>query len=246
MVEEVQTKQCPRCGEVKPLTRFHARKDSADGANSQCKTCVSAYGKVYRQVKKDSLPPAIVLEQKGAAQEKQCPRCKEIKPLMAGFGVNKGKAGGFSSHCRTCRSKAGKKYYQGNRERIDAQHKAYAVRNVVKVKAWKREWAKTPRIQVLNMLNQARHRAKRKGLPFNITLGDIRLPVFCPVLGITLDYGHKGGHLLPSSPSLDRRIPELGYVRGNVEVISMKANSIKGYATPEEIARVALYFGMMA
>jgi hypothetical protein len=50
----------------------------------------------------------------------------------------------------------------------------------------------------------------------------------------------------PHSPSLDRRVPELGYVKGNVEVISMKANAIKSYAAPEEIMLVARYFGLMS
>ena len=85
------------------------------------------------------------------------------------------------------------------------------------------------------MLSRIRRRAKAKGVPFNLTLEDIKLPVLCPVLGIPLDYEYKNGRLNSNSPSLDRRIPELGYVKGNVEVISMKANTIKAYATPEEI-----------
>lgn len=37
------------------------------------------------------------------------------------------------------------------------------------------------------------------------------------------------------SPSIDKVIPELGYVRGNVWVISNKANRIKNNATLEEL-----------
>jgi hypothetical protein len=44
-----------------------------------------------------------------------------------------------------------------------------------------------------------------------------------------------------NSPSLDRKTPELGYVRGNVAFISTKANRIKSNATTEEIFAVAKY-----
>ena len=37
------------------------------------------------------------------------------------------------------------------------------------------------------------------------------------------------------SPSLDRIIPEKGYVKGNIIVVSLKANTMKNNATIEEI-----------
>src|SRR5260370_41742151 len=72
------------------------------------------------------------------------------------------------------------------------------------------------------MLLSARHRAKVGGIPFNITREDITIPEFCPVLGIKLESGTRQEH--ESSPSLDRVRPELGYIKGNVMVISHKAN----------------------
>ncbi len=45
-----------------------------------------------------------------------------------------------------------------------------------------------------------------------------------------------------SSPSLDRIIPEKGYVKGNVIVVSNKANVIKNNATPEEIIAVGEFY----
>jgi len=42
-----------------------------------------------------------------------------------------------------------------------------------------------------------------------------------------------------SSPSLDRIIPGSGYVKGNVEIISMKANLIKSSAASRDLYRVA-------
>lgn len=43
----------------------------------------------------------------------------------------------------------------------------------------------------------------------------------------------------PNSATLDRLIPKLGYVPGNVAVISDRANRIKADATVEEITAVA-------
>ena len=45
-----------------------------------------------------------------------------------------------------------------------------------------------------------------------------------------------------NSPSLDRIVPELGYIPSNVVVISYKANAIKRNATPQEIRRVADFY----
>ena len=92
--------------------------------------------------------------------------------------------------------------------------------------------------RILNMLSRARRRAKKAGLPFSITSADVLIPEFCPVLGARLEWHDKQGGAF-NSPSLDRLIPELGYIPGNVMVISKRANCIKQDASAEEIRRVA-------
>jgi hypothetical protein len=87
------------------------------------------------------------------------------------------------------------------------------------------------------MLLTAKCRAKKKGVPFTITEDDITVPEFCPILGIKLRKGTRKVH--HDSPSLDRLIPELGYVPGNVFVISNRANAIKNTGTVEEHRRIA-------
>lgn len=83
----------------------------------------------------------------------------------------------------------------------------------------------------------ARQRAKKAGLAFDLTKEDVIIPEFCPALGIKLCQGTRQEH--DASPSLDRIRPELGYVKGNVVVISHKANRIKTDASPEELRKVA-------
>jgi hypothetical protein len=88
------------------------------------------------------------------------------------------------------------------------------------------------------MLSGSKHRAKLAGITFSIKEEDIIIPEFCPVLGIKLERGVK---LQDASPSLDRFKPELGYVPGNVHVISLRANRIKSNATLEELRLVTRY-----
>lgn len=91
------------------------------------------------------------------------------------------------------------------------------------------------------LLAQARHRAKKRGLPFNIELVDVEIPSHCPVLGIPIyASGHRGN--CANSPSIDRIVPSLGYVKGNVIVVSIQANRIKSNAAPHEILKVANFY----
>jgi hypothetical protein len=86
-------------------------------------------------------------------------------------------------------------------------------------------------------LNQIRTRAKREGIPFNLEPSDIAVPKLCPVLGIALRFG--GGRNDMHGPSVDRLTPALGYIKGNVHVISRRANSIKNDAGSAELQQVA-------
>jgi hypothetical protein len=83
----------------------------------------------------------------------------------------------------------------------------------------------------------AKASAKKRGLQFNLEPFDICIPEFCPVLGIRIERNTKQG---PSdcSPSLDRVFPERGYVKGNIRIISQRANRIKNDATAEELEKV--------
>lgn len=86
------------------------------------------------------------------------------------------------------------------------------------------------------MLTRAKGRAKRAGIDFNLTIGDIVIPTHCPVFGVTL---HTGGRRTNDHASLDRINPRKGYVKGNVWVISYRANRIKNDATLKEIEAIA-------
>lgn len=87
------------------------------------------------------------------------------------------------------------------------------------------------------MLQAARGRAKKLGVPFDLSRQDVSIPTHCPALGIPLQVGK--GKITDGSPSLERIRPALGYVRGNVVVVSHLANRIKNSATLEQMISVA-------
>ena len=89
------------------------------------------------------------------------------------------------------------------------------------------------------MWTHAKARAKELRLPFDLLLSDIIIPANCPVLAIPLKA--NVGRWRDNSPTLDRIKPALGYVRGNVCVISWLANRLKSDTTPEILEKVVLY-----
>jgi hypothetical protein len=83
------------------------------------------------------------------------------------------------------------------------------------------------------MLARAKNRAKKNNLAFNIELDDIVIPERCPLLGIKIESTEVRNS--PNNPSLDKIIPEKGYIKGNVWVISNRANTLKNDATIKEL-----------
>ena len=88
------------------------------------------------------------------------------------------------------------------------------------------------------MFRNARDRARRLDLPFDIVHSDVVIPNFCPVLGIPIFYSDKRSD---NTPSLDRVVPEKGYIKGNIQVISDKANRLKQENTVETLEAILTY-----
>lgn len=85
------------------------------------------------------------------------------------------------------------------------------------------------------LVRSAKQRAKLKGIPFNIDYTDFDIPEYCPLLNIKLVKHIGDKEKYEDSPSLDRIIPKLGYIKGNVWIISNRANRIKNNASLEEL-----------
>lgn len=79
----------------------------------------------------------------------------------------------------------------------------------------------------------ARDNAKTRNLEFNLTETDIVIPPVCPVFGTPFVRG------TPYAASIDRIDNSKGYVTGNVQIISKRANMMKSAASQEELKQFA-------
>jgi hypothetical protein len=86
---------------------------------------------------------------------------------------------------------------------------------------------------------ETKKRAKKRGIPFEIEVSDVVIPKVCPILGIELSFGV--GRVHDASPSLDRIVPEKGYVKDNCFIISSKANRMKQENTLETLEKIIAY-----
>lgn len=151
-----------------------------------------------------------------------------------------------SGTCFQCSSeKASAKWAAGKRQRPEIRQKANDTWNAsqrayeAKLR-WKRR--NPHRAWAVFVRSGARQRANQYNLPFDLDVEFVLSIAVenCPALGVPLRYldGDKVGDF---SATLDRIRPELGYVRGNVAVISRRANMIKSNANADEIERVAAW-----
>ncbi len=107
-------------------------------------------------------------------------------------------------------------------------HKQRRIRISSDEKAWARE-----KVAAL------RRRAAEKGLDFDLTEADIRIPKTCPILGIpvSIERGTPKGNYA----SIDRVDNQRGYTRDNIAVISFKANGLKRDITPDQARALVTY-----
>jgi len=93
--------------------------------------------------------------------------------------------------------------------------------------------------QIVLSVKAAAERAKEKNLNFNIT-AEYMLDIYpknevCPVFGTKMEWlGYP-----ETSPSIDRIVPQLGYIVGNVAWISKKANTLKLDRSPQVLRKIA-------
>ena len=121
------------------------------------------------------------------------------------------------------------KYREKNRDKFNESQKAWGKNNPEKA-----------------ILIKTKTRAKKNGTEFNIDITDIRIPEKCPILNIPIIREFKGGGNKnkgprATSPSIDRLDNTKGYVKGNIQIISHKANVMKNSATPEELLQFAFW-----
>lgn len=190
-----------------------------------------------------------------------CRTCKKEKPLSE-FFKDKRHSSGYATQCKECKRAYDRaryekikdnpefhtkklehnaKYRELHKEQIKEYSTIYNMRpGVIERKAsWYQEkiskMSTEDRLKL--MVKRAKSRAELKNVDFNITWEDIKYTDICPILEIPLNWGetsNEGGRNI-DTPSLDRIDPKLGYIKGNVKIISTLANMMKSSANRNQI-----------
>ncbi len=163
---------------------------------------------------------------------RQCRNCSLVKPLAA-FAKACSRGGNtYHRHqCKRCDYLQKKEHRRINPD-VDQSAKECARRAGRKARSTPEGWC-------ARMVSHLRNKCRRTGIPFNLTKSALLevMPTdgMCPALRVKLCFGSRS----PNNPSVDRLHPKLGYVIGNVSIISRRANAIKQDATAEELYCVA-------
>lgn len=91
--------------------------------------------------------------------------------------------------------------------------------------------------------------ASKRGVPFDRAVftvtflrGLLSTQRHCDCCGVELDISHKDDRKFRNaSPSIDRFVPRLGYVLGNVSLICWRCNNLKRDATADELETVVVW-----
>lgn len=87
-------------------------------------------------------------------------------------------------------------------------------------------------------MRRSRENARQRNIEHSITLEDIKIPQYCPYLNIALTFEWNKTKSLTDA-SVDRIDSSKGYIPGNVQIISLKANIMKNNATEKELIMFA-------
>lgn len=132
--------------------------------------------------------------------------------------------------CKTCNKEKEAKYFSLH----SGCKSGYDISRCKSCKKSAYDWKQIPLEK--RIFNRLKGRAKSKGIEFNLELKDIILPEFCPVFKKPFIYGDSDW-----TYSVDRNDNSKGYVKGNIVIMSNRANRIKGDFTIEELEQILLY-----
>lgn len=111
---------------------------------------------------------------------------------------------------------------------------SYRKRHYEKDKQRARDWYYANRDRTeYQLYKAAKNRAAKFGIEFNIEISDIVVPSVCPILGTEFVK-----HTMYAA-SIDRIDNDKGYVKGNIAVMSRRANTLKSDATPSLLRKIA-------
>ena len=184
------------------------------------------------------------------AGQRRCSKCGEWKPRTPeNFRKVSTCRFGLSGICKICANKYGREWKRGNKAYAERRRKNYRQSERVKENQRERKrWLASPerkRAQVLRM--GMRSRSRQLGLDWDSDFFTVRYLAdrlhnhpYCECCNRRLDVGRKFNRQKnDASPSIDRIIPNLGYIQYNVAILCWRCNNLKRDATYNELETVA-------
>lgn len=226
-MEELKKKLCKKCNTEKELKFMVKHSGMKDGYSYCCKECE----KKSRLAKKGKTLEITV-------KEKFCPVCNTLKISDEFYKSTKSLSNdGLQFLCSDCYNihneiNKGKdrNYFRKLRLQVDSEYREYITKQ-------KRD--NTRKNHVSTMLSNARKRANKKGITFDLVKEDIIIPEICPILKVPFEIGTKDNY--DYTPTIDRIDNSKGYTKDNIQIITNKANSMKNSADFTMLVNFAEY-----
>ncbi len=219
-------KKCSKCGIKKSINEFHKNKSKKDGLCTECKVCHYKNQKEYQKNAKEKI---CEYRKKYAEKNK-----RHLKEYYAQWRKNnKEKIKKNNIKYKNKKSEYDKKRWKNLS--IEEKLKEMKIGNM------RRDKQRTinPELEIYRV---AKKRAINKGLNFNLDIEDIKIPKMCPILKVKFNmFVYKQGgdfKLKDCRPSIDRIDNTKGYVKGNIAIISYRANRIKSDSTYKELKAI--------
>lgn len=217
MSKKYEVRTCIVCGnqwtvEVRPRTKGTAK-------HCMCKECLKSLTaaekqKYYRQH-----------EGKALLEERVCLNCGH--KWLVDVKIDKvGELSKTRCFCKEC-----------NRVLTPWQKKSIMLEKIDGYKEKNAQEKRDSRLRNIThaIWKKAKDRAQKYGFDFDIEESDIVIPEMCPILEVPLEFGTRGNY--EYTPSIDRIDNSKGYVKGNIQIISKKANSMKNSASIDELRK---------
>ncbi len=210
----IDERTCTACAETFPETLefFPPSAQCRGGINTRCRACVRKRAKASRSKK------ALI-----ALAEKRCSKCGATFPCTdEHFHRSKLGAGGFYAWCKECvhAVSVAKWAKDGEAQKIDQKARREVRGHTWRATARTENWLTT-------ILKQSKASARLKGIAFDLDEEHVRELLEkqggrCYYFGCVIVPSPVKRH--PARPSLDKLVPENGYVKGNVVLTCMAAN----------------------
>ena len=161
-----------------------------------------------------------------------CVNCKEVfcKSLFRDRKCKNSNNYYKQSICKKCETQKTRIYEKENPEQVANMKKAWKSKNIF-YKRKTNQAIKNPQKYIYNHIKAS---AKNRNLEFNLEIDDIVIPEICPYLNIPIKFNFYD-KLKDDSISVDRIDNTKGYVKGNIQLISNKANRCKSNLSINEL-----------